>query len=177
MTLHSNNALSKAKTPNVAKADGKQVELKIKSAFLYNFLKYIEVEGSEPFNKKDYSVCVLGVDPFGKALQEVKGKKAKGRPVTVHQMFDVNKTDNCDVIYISQSKKLELLPVLKEINKRSVLTVSDIENFTQVGGIVRFIDNNGKVGIEVNLTQARKSGIQISALLLEIAKVIEERTD
>ena len=152
--------------------DDAQLANKIKSAYLYNFLKFVEF-GSSKENKANFDVCILGVDPFEDALAKIATRKAKGKSVSIRKMLDVSETKSCDIIYISQSKKLELIPVLKELNSRSVLTVSDIENFTQVGGIVRFFPHNGKIGIEINLTRARQSEIQISALLLEIARVIE----
>ena len=149
-----------------------QIANKIKSAYLYNFLKFVEF-GPDKAEKERFDVCILGVDPFGEALAKIATRKAKGKPVSIRKMLDVSETKTCDIIYISESKKLELIPVLKELNTRSVLTVSDIENFTQVGGIVRFFPHNGKIGIEINLTRAKQSEIQISALLLEIARIIE----
>lgn len=147
---------------------------KVKSAYLYNFLKYIEFKNrTEKQNDTSFLVCVLGVSPFGATLEMMNGKKARNKTVQVKQMFDLANTKECDIIYVSRSKRLELTPVLSALSKRPILTVSDIESFTQKGGIVRFVTKNEKIGIEINLTAAKRSGIKISALLLEIAEVIE----
>jgi len=56
--------------------------------------------------------------------------------------------------------------------KRSILTVSDIENFASQGGIIGFIEQNGKVRFEINLDAAQQSKIRINSRLLNLARII-----
>jgi len=51
--------------------------------------------------------------------------------------------------------------------------VSDISNFAKRGGIIGFITVDEKIGIEININNARQANVHISALLLEIAKLVE----
>ncbi|WP_196137368.1 YfiR family protein [Aliikangiella sp. G2MR2-5] len=147
---------------------------KVKSAYLYNFLKYVTFSDEKiDTSPENYFVCVLGVDPFGSQLELMNGRIAKGKKVAIKRMLSVEKASHCHLVYVSRSKQLELEPVLEILRQSSVLTVSDIPEFTQKGGIIRFINKNDNIKLEINLKEAQKAQIKISALLLEIASIVE----
>ena len=146
---------------------------RIKSAYLYNFLKYIDLKQPEKSIQKDFAVCVLGTDPFGIALDAMSGRTAKGVNVLVKRVSKVEQAVDCNIVYISQSEENQLSKIIQSFNSFSILTVSDIKNFTREGGIIGFITDDKRIGIEINLKNAQKANIKISALLLEIAKITE----
>lgn len=152
-----------------------QLEIsRIKSAYLYNFLKYVQFNYGEQVAPLDeYSVCVLGNDPFGSALDAMSGRSAKGVSVKVRRIADVAKSKTCHIVYVSESEKDNLSSIFDSLKNSSILTVSDIDNFVKLGGIIGFTGEQKKIGIEINLTNARQSNIQISALLLEIARITD----
>ncbi len=152
-----------------------QLEIsKIKSAYLYNFLKYVKFNhGEQDSNLKEYNVCILGSDPFGSALDAMSGRTAKGVSVNVKRVKNIIDAKTCHIVYVSESEQNNLSSIIESLQKLSILTVSDIDNFVQAGGIIGFIGENKKIGIEINLTNARLSNIRISALLLEIAKITD----
>lgn len=147
---------------------------KIKSAYIYNFLKYVDFTAlTDKPVLENLKVCVFGEDPFEKALDSLVGRKAKGLKVLIKRTNNHNELQECQIVYISQSAESELDLVLQSIKDYSILTVSEIKDFTKNGGIIGFDNNNNKIVIEINLKNAIKAHIKISAMLLEIAKVIE----
>lgn len=151
-----------------------QMEInRIKSAYLYNFLKYIEF----PLNDENqlqsaYKVCVLGKDPFGIALDGVAGRRAKGKQVIIQRLESIQQIDTCHILYISASEKESLEAIIHATQSKPILTVSDINDFVVKGGMVAFISQE-KIRLEINLNNVQKTDIKISALLLEIAKLRE----
>lgn len=152
-----------------------QLEIsRIKSAYLYNFLKYVQFNhGEQVASPNEYSVCVLGKDPFGSALDAMSGRSAKGASVKVKRIADIAQANTCQIIYVSESEHNNLSSIFDSLKSSSILTVSDIDNFANLGGIIGFTGEQKKIGIEINLTNARQSNIRISALLLEIARIID----
>jgi len=147
---------------------------KIKSAYLYNFLKYITLPKDPRKSGKGYfSVCILGNNPFGTALDSLSGRMAKGLEVKVKKLNELKESIDCHIIYVSQSKINDIDSILATLRDDSILTVSDITDFAHKGGVIGFITNNEKIGIEINLDNARQANIRISASLLEIAKLTE----
>ncbi|MCW8998095.1 MAG: YfiR family protein, partial [Kangiellaceae bacterium] len=147
---------------------------RIKAAYLFNFLKYVEFDdSSNSDDSKESFVCILGKDPFGRTIDAMQGKKAKNKTVNIRRLSSEQNISECNIIYISQSESSNLASILKGLENSSILTVSEIKSFTQQGGIVEFTKNKKKIGITINLKNAHQAKIRISALLLEIAKLTE----
>ena len=50
-----------------------------------------------------------------------------------------------------------------------VLTISDVEGFTQLGGIAQFFFEHGQLRFNVHAESARRARLQISSRLLALA--------
>ena len=58
----------------------------------------------------------------------------------------------------------------------AVLTISDVDNFAQRGGIAQMFVENGKMRFELNLDVARQSRLELSSKLLVLAARVHEGT-
>ena len=152
-------------------------EYQVKAAFLYNFAKFVEwpckvfSDSSAPI-----IIGILGEDPFGNDLEQtIKGKTVKGREITIKRSKQIGKLGSCHILFISMSEKGNLKRVLNNFKKSSILTVSEIENFTQYGGIIGFVMKQHNIRFEINMDAAERSGLQISSKLLKVAKVVKDK--
>jgi hypothetical protein len=59
---------------------------------------------------------------------------------------------HCRILFISASEESQLKQILGALEGMSVLTVSDLPQFSQRGGMVQFVLDSKKVRFEVNLT-------------------------
>lgn len=155
-------------------ADAGDIEVKIKTAYIYNFTKFIDWpadEGkpaSEPFR-----ICVIGSDPIRTTLGELTNREAKGRPIRVVRIKDLSALSSCHLLYISRSEEPQLAQILQRLQGMQVVTVSDILQFTQRGGMISFVTDKDRVRVQINQRTAREAGVKLSAKLLEIAKVVQ----
>ena len=141
-------------------------ENEIKVVFLYNFIKFITWP-QEP-TTSNITICLYGENSFGDAIKKLNTLKARNRPLEV--IYPSRGEDiNCSVVFISSSEDTIADELLTEIDSNPVLTISDIDNFTDKGGIIGFIKLGNVVKFDINLKQARSSNIQISSKLLELA--------
>jgi hypothetical protein len=81
---------------------------------------------------------------------------------------------NCRVLYISSSEDSRLKEVLGALDKAGVLTVSDIPQFLQRGGMIQFVMVGNKIRFEVNLTSAQDAGLTLSSELLKVAAAVRK---
>jgi YfiR/HmsC-like len=144
-------------------------EFEVKAAYLYNFGKFVRwpegVAGGSSF-----TVCVLGNDPFGEALDRVTdGQKIDGSPVTIKRITSAGGIDGCRVLFISKVEPSSLRSAIAVARRQSVLTVSDAPDFLEVGGIIQFVAVGDRVRFAVNLGAAHQAGLQLSAELLKVA--------
>ena len=151
-----------------AGADEAQIsEYRVKTAFLYNFSRFVTWPPVAMQDRNDFSVCVIGSDPFGEQLDKLAGKVVHSRTLVVTRLGSIAMLDSCHVLYISQDA--DLLKVLSVVREQPVLTVSDVEDFTEQGGIIQFKLVDNKVRFRINASAASTAGLTVSSKLLSLA--------
>jgi hypothetical protein len=147
-------------------------EYQVKAAFLYNFAKFVDWP-AEAFggSGSPLVIGVVGDDPFGGALdQAINGKTIGGRPLVVRRLKWGQELRSCHVLFISSSERQRLPQIIQSLRGASVLTVGDMGEFTQQGGIINFILEASKVRFEINSRGAEQARLKISSKLLILSK-------
>jgi hypothetical protein len=149
-------------------------EYQVKAAFLYNFARFIEWP-AELFKEvpPPLVVGVLGEDPFGSTLdQSLNGKSINGRPLTIKRLKWGQNLRDCHLLFICSSEKKRLAQILESLKGASVVTVSDLSNFCQQGGMIGFTLEENKVRFVINRDVAEQAQLRISSKLLTLAKAV-----
>jgi hypothetical protein len=144
------------------------LELDVKAAYLLNFGRF----GTWPANATDnaFTICVLGSDPFGARLDSVvSGERIAGRPVAVKRITTVAERDGCRILFISSSEEPRLATIVAALANAPVLTVSDIPQFLDRGGMIQFVTDGRRVRFDVNVVGVNASGLMLSSELLRVA--------
>jgi hypothetical protein len=148
----------------------KPSEYQVKAAYLYNFGKFVRWPGT---SLDQFSICILGHDPFGPALDAaIGGVTIDGQRAIARRLGSPRDALSCRVVFISTSEDVQLGQILEALNKAPVLTVSDIPQFTSRGGMIQFIADANRVRFEVNLTTAETAGLMLSSELLKVAVAV-----
>ncbi|MBI5471696.1 MAG: YfiR family protein [Ignavibacteriae bacterium] len=152
-------------------------EYQIKSAFLFNFAKFVEWPAQLlPRGDSPMIIGVLGDDPFGNDLDDViNNKTVNGRPIVIKRYASAAEIQLCHILFISTSERKDVPMILHTLDGTGVLTVSEIEQFTQLGGAVRFYLADAKVRFEINVDEADREHIRVSSKLLKLATIIREQ--
>jgi hypothetical protein len=153
-------------------------EYEIKAAMLYNLMQFVEWPSSAYASAQSPDVmCVLGWDPFGNSLTSlVSDKTVDGRPVQIRHVKNDQEVRACHVLYISSSERKHLSQILSNLTGASVLTVGEMSQFAERGGMVQFALEEKQVHFQVNLDAASRSGLKISARLLTLARIVKYET-
>ena len=77
------------------------------------------------------------------------------------------------MLFISASEHAQVTSILDALEDWSVLTVSEADQFTQFGGIIRMIVRHNKVRFEINVDAAERANLKVSSKLLNLAKVVK----
>jgi preprotein translocase subunit Sec61beta len=151
-----------------------ELEAKVKAAYIYNFTKFIDWPGEEKVSAGEpIKICIIGSDPIRTTLGELANREAKGRPLKIMRVKDASSISPCHLLFISRSEEPQLPLILQRLQGTRVLTVSDMPQFAQRGGMISFITEKERVKIEINPRVVRQSGLKVSAKLLEIARVVQ----
>jgi hypothetical protein len=154
----------------------KASEYQVKATYLYNFGRFVQWPPNVTAAKGDsFSICVIGLDPFGSSLDTIlAGETIDGKTVVAKRVAKPQDAVNCRVLYISSSEDSRLKEILAGLDKAGVLTVSDIPQFSQRGGMIEFVMAGNKIRFEVNLTSALDAGLTLSSDLLKVATAVRK---
>lgn len=149
-------------------------EYQVKAVFLFNFTQFVEwPEKIFSADNEPLVIGILGDDPFGAFLDEtIKGESVNGHPLKVQRFTKLDQLTTCHVLFISQTEKNQVKSILLGLERKSILTVSDINNFAKQGGMIRFVTESNKTRIRINLEAAKKEGLTISSKLLRLAEIV-----
>jgi hypothetical protein len=150
-------------------------EYKIKAVFLYHFAEFVAWP-TAAFSKSENSLIigVLGDDPFGSYLDEtVVGEKVNERQLVVNRYQNVSDIKVCHILFITKSAKEDHEEIFLALKGRNILTVSDVSGFTKRGGMIRFLNEDNKVKIKINVEAAKAEDLVISSKLLRIAEIVK----
>jgi hypothetical protein len=148
--------------------NSKPTEYEVKATYLYKFGRFVEWPAK--VESDSFSICVLGQDPFGPALNAIIANETiAGKSVVAKRIPAPQDAVNCRVLFIGSSENTRLKQILTTLRDASVLTVSDLPEFTQRGGMIQFISEGDRVRFEVNLATAERAGLTLSSEFLKVA--------
>jgi hypothetical protein len=149
-------------------------EYRIKAAFLFNFVQFVEWPPSAFASEQaPLVICVLGNDPFGSTLDQiVDGESIATHPLTVRRPGREESLDSCGLLYVGSSEKDRLDEILRAVgDSAAVLTVSDIDGFVGRGGAIGFFLDRDRVRFEISPSRAQRHGLKLSSQLLSLGRI------
>jgi len=154
-------------------------EYEIKAIFLYNFAQFVDwPPGAFQDEHAPVVIGVLGEDPFGTSLdQAVRGETVNGRPLVVRRFSRIEDVATCHMLFVSRSETARLDRIMSALRGRNVLTVGDTEEFSLRAGMIRFVMENNKVRLRINVDAARAADLAISSKLLRPAEIVSTRKE
>jgi hypothetical protein len=173
-------------------------EYHLKATFMYQFVNFIDgwkfeqekdENGKNNENKeKTVLLGIIGKDPFGDAFKPLMEKpvrdrkfkirrlegfsklKSQNEDVTVHPETDQIK--KCDLIFVCSSEQQYTDKILGPLRNERILTIADMENFLEKGGIINFTIEKSKVRFEINVSGAKRANLTIRSKLLRLASKV-----
>jgi hypothetical protein len=157
--------------PHLHAQQSRPSEYEVKAAYLCNFGRFVKWPAKVAAAKDNpFAICVLGQDPFGSILDAtLAGETIDGKRLLAKRISEPKEGLDCRVLFISSSEEGRLKEILTTLDKTGVLTVSDMPNFSQRGGMIQFVLDGNRIRFAVNLTPAQDSGLTVSSELLKVA--------
>jgi hypothetical protein len=147
-------------------------ENKLKAAYVFNFLKFVEWPAASV--RSELLVCFRGAAGVRDALSvSVENKKIGAHTLAVRELGDGETVDGCNVLYIGADAIPGGTPLTAQEAVLPLLTVSDAENFARGEGIIELVTDHNRLRFNINLGNARRAGVRISAGLLQLAASVE----
>lgn len=167
---------------SVAAARGEQ---QIKAAYVLNFLRYTQwpelVAAADPI--ADRVLAVIGSEAFVDELSTIAEQAAQlGQrrvrvyrvdPAKVRTLFSrEGGLPNAVFIEATAWNQIDRRVLLTRLSGSPVLTVGDGSDFAGHGGMLGLVPDKGRIVFEANPRTIQASGLQVSAKLLKLARIV-----
>ncbi len=149
-------------------------EYEIKSAYLYNFARFVEWPAAAfEVERSPLLIGLLGEDPFGGVLEQTLDNRAvRGRRVMARPLRTLDEARKCQIVFLNYAEPRLLRGWLQQLRLLPVLTIGDSADFCRLGGAIGFVEDNGSIRFEVNLEAAHQAGLVLSSQLLQVAREV-----
>jgi hypothetical protein len=145
----------------------------LKAAFLYNLCRFVDWPDSAFASPNEPLIIgIAGDDPFGSLLSDaVKGKKYHNRPIRIDHFRAPGDIRRCHLLFVSRANARRFHPILAALAGRSVLTVSETEDFLTRGGMVALTAEQNRVHLRINRAALQSANLTVSSKLLRVAEI------
>ena len=142
---------------------------KTMSKFMINLAKFVTWPDSKFAGEAEpYRYCLMGDDPFAGILDSaVSEKQAKNRSFQIERLdlSDLTTAKNCHVVFLNVAQADQAANIIDELAGLPILTVGEVDQFAQYGGMVGFIGEGRKVALAVNQKRLEGAGLKASSRL------------
>lgn len=150
-------------------------EAAVKAALIFNFAKFVEWPATAFADARSPMLFCIYRETntdLRQALGGLQGRVIQGREIQVRAGVGQREIGGCHVLYIPDTQTRWLPEILRNAQTQHALTVSDMEDFIEAGGIIELVAIDNQQRFEINLDSAQKAQLKISAQLLKLAKSV-----
>ena len=152
-------------------------EAAVKAAFIHKFLGYIEWSAAS-FPNADSAIVVgtAGSDDVAAELERlVASRPVLGRRVVVRKLAEGDRFAGLHVLFVARGEPATRAMV-RQAREQGVLTVTETERGLELGAAINFVSTEDRIGFEVSLEAAERSGHRISSRMLAVARRVVPRS-
>jgi hypothetical protein len=154
--------------PNMAHAQAVP-EYAAKAAFIYNVSLFSSLARAPGIIR----LCVLGRDPFGRALDSLEGKTVGEAKLTVSYPRSAGDAlKQCQILFIGASEEGSIDDLVDRADGASPLTISDIKGAARRGVMLELSVQNKRIVFECNCKVMRAAGIVLNSNVLRLAHAV-----
>lgn len=159
-----------------ASVSGTALEYQVKASYIYNFLQFVSFSPEVMAGKSAISVCIVGENRFGEALDKLKGKRTPQGVIEVRYLGHYSPAlpfSTCHVLYIVKDEAPNGSKIFEHLQNASTLTIGDYSSFLKQGGVIELFVEDERIHFRINLERAKQASYQIAAQLVALGATNE----
>jgi hypothetical protein len=153
-------------------------EASVKAAFLFKFASFVEWPPAA-FAIPDAPLVfgvVVGADEVAAELARIAaGRSIGGHPVVVRRVREGEATRGVHVLFVGHGVPERQAIIARAAAQPGLLVVTETQRGLEAGSAINFVISEDRVGFEVSLDAADKSGLRISSRMLGVARRVLPR--
>ena len=146
----------------------------LKAVYIFNFIRFTEwPKNNKNSDATGVSINILYDQDIHDKLKNIITKPvARGLGLSLQSCKQDQCIQRSSVLYLGEPYREDFKQLLKLVEGKAVLTISDIPGFAEQGGMVEIKYHNKKLTFVVNLQAVERAGFYISAQLLQLGEIV-----
>ncbi len=140
-----------------------QAQDKVKSLYMYSFIKEIQCE--KYLNPLEINICVIGRTALYEEFRKFGARQVNGRTITVNQLTNLTGCSRCDMIFLEE----KLPPTSKREDCHSLIVTDGFFDKSLSNVVLMFKDQ--KLQFSVNQSLCDQFGYKISSHLVNLSNL------
>jgi hypothetical protein len=156
-----------------------ELEYPVKAQVIERFTRFIDWP-TQSFAGPDapFVLCIMGSSPIEPHLERIAQRRVKERRTELRRLKPSADASACHLLFIAPGERAHLKAILAKLSGKPVVTVGDAEGFAREGVLINLIlDEDGHVRFEISSSELRKSGLNVSAQLLRLARMVSSEVE
>lgn len=145
---------------------GQPSEHEVKAAFVLNFIRFV----NWPAAQRELTICIREESELTQAAGKMLANKLVGGRPSKLVIASLDSLPACSVLLIGGDHNKNLMPALAAVDGRPVLTIGESTSFLASGGMLALLVEDHRIVFEANVAAIRRSGLDISSSLLQLAR-------
>jgi hypothetical protein len=152
-------------------------EQDVKAAYLINFAKFTEwPAASFPYAETPIVIGVAGDETMRRAIDRLaEGRLFSGRALRTRAVDRPADASQTHVVFLADSTGSRTANILRAVNGLPVLTVGDVERFSEPGSMIGFLLEDDRLRFEIRVDLVEQAGLRVSSRVLALAKAVYGR--
>lgn len=145
-------------------------EAAVKAAFIHKFLGYVEWPTAPAQADAPLVIGTLGSDDVAQELERIVPTRPVGsRRVVVRKLAEGDSFKGLHALFVGRGEPATRA-IVRQAREQGVLTITETERGLELGSAINFVSADDRVGFEVSLDAAERSGVRISSRMLAVAR-------
>ena len=147
-------------------------EAAVKAALLFRFASYVEWPDKAFLSAEaPLTIGVLGDNEVAAELEAaVRGRTVGARPVVVRRLKEGEGPAGLHMLFVGRRESGRIAALAAAARPLSTVVLSDAERGLEAGSVINFVAVEDRIGFEVSVDAAERSGLKISSRMLAVAR-------
>lgn len=146
----------------------------VTAAYLIKFVNFVDWPADVLAPESPLTMCLADLPVAQAVARVVSARPATARPIIVMPVQPGAVPAECGVLYVSDLDARKMAALIVALRGRSVLAISDAEDFAKRGGTIQLFLEDGSMKFSVNPQAAERARLHVSSLLLKLAVIVRE---
>ncbi len=145
---------------------------------IYRFILFTEWQPSVFAEDSDtFTIGIVGDSPFNSLFGQLAKRQVNNRKLVIRSLSSQSSPKDlrgCQVIFIPSSHADQVKQIFNEVADSPVVTISDIEGFLEMGGMIGLFSEKNRIKFAIHRTRASRVGIHFRGQMLKMAAQVLE---